>query len=165
MSREHSSANGGGLYWILQDERLERRHREVAGELRPADAVAAAGLHLAAQGRRRAVLLVLDADATEASLYTAEKVRRLLAALRVPLFVWTVDELAATPAAAGWGPVAEVGASLPRATAAYEAVKTELDSQRILWVVGRHLPRSIALTAEARETAELAGDLAEVTEP
>ncbi len=160
VSREHGAASGG-LYWILQDAKLERQHREVPGEQRPADAMAAAALHLSAQGRRRAVLLVLDADATEASLYTAEKVRRLLAAQRVPLFVWTVDELAATPTAAGWGPVAEVGRDLARAAAAYEAVKTELDGQRILWVVGRHLPRSIALTAEGREAAELAGDTPE----
>ncbi len=94
--------------------------------------------------------------------------RRYLSRLRVPLVVWSVREPpsdvykpgrgAAPPdAAAGppplldaseLGPVVEVS-SIKQLRAALNALRHELDGQRIVWVEGHHLPQQVELGPKA----------------
>ena len=62
---------------------------------RIADAVATAGLAAVNENRRRAVLLVLSGKEKDASRYDPATVRRFLAALRVPLYVWSLGRVRA----------------------------------------------------------------------
>ncbi|HET9211084.1 MAG TPA: hypothetical protein VFR03_11835, partial [Thermoanaerobaculia bacterium] len=123
--------------------------------LRFTDAVAVAGLEATTENRRRAVLLVLSPEVKDQSRYDPEVVRRYLATLRVPLFVWCVGDPQPGSAAAFWGQVEIIRQErdLRRAVAALREV---LDAQRIVMVDGRHLPQSIALTPKAAGV-ELAG--------
>ena len=107
-----------------------------------ADAVAVAGLNAFESFGRRAVLLVLGRSAEDASTYTPAVVRRYLDLLRVPLFVWTLED--AAPERSPWGEVAAVG-TRSSLRAAYARLRDSLDSQRILWVEGRYLPQEIEL--------------------
>jgi hypothetical protein len=123
---------------------------------RVADAVAVAGLEAMTENRRRAVLLLLSGNETQdASRYGAETVRRFLAAIRVPLHVWTLSSPAAGSLATAWGPAAEVQSTSGLA-GAVTALRRDLDSQRIVMVDGRHLPQSIRLGPAARDV-ELVG--------
>jgi hypothetical protein len=133
----------GGLGWLLSNVKL-------GGEVEPrlADAVAVAGLQAATEHRRRAVLLVLGRDAADASRYDPATVRRYLAALSVPLFVWSLEG-PDTPAAKAWGGAEDVS-NVRRLYAAVDRLTEELESQRIVWVEGRHLPQTIALTPAAK---------------
>jgi len=119
---------------------------EGAGPLRTGDAVAVAGLQAMAGAHRRAVVLVLDGS-TDASLYEPAMVRRYLAAIRVPLFVWSLDE--DTAHRKDWGPT-EVLYDSESLERAFRKVRTELERQRIVWIEGRHLPQSIRLSPAAR---------------
>jgi len=105
--------------------------RDATNGLRFADAAAVEGVQAADGGRRRAVVVVLD-GATDHSLYTPSVVRRYLASIGVPLFVWSV--LGPQPDLEGeWGPI--VDASTPfRVRKATEAVRAELETQRIAWL-------------------------------
>ncbi len=77
----------GGLRWILT--RVDNPVPEPRAP-RYADAVAVAGLHAFGTFRRRAVLLVMDANTIDASELSGDGVRRFLESLRVPLFVWSI---------------------------------------------------------------------------
>jgi hypothetical protein len=138
-SREFPGSEGG-FYWLLT---------AVSGEPSPnpprfADAVAVAGLQAMATGRRRAVVLLLDDTAKDASFYTPAQVRRYFESIRVPLHVWTVGR--STPLSGDWGGAIEITA--PRALdRAVEALRGELDRQRIAWIPGVHLPTEIAVQA------------------
>lgn len=152
----------GGLPWLLRRAGANGEPSpEGAAETpspeakRIADAVAVAGLEVTTENRRRAVLLVLSGDERDASGYDAAAVRRYLAALRVPLFVWTLGKPAPGSFAASWGPTEDVSA-VKNLYHAFEDLRTELRSQRIVLVEGRHLPQSITLTAAA-QGVELAG--------
>ena len=122
--------------------------------MRVADAVAAAGLAAMKENRRRAVLLVLAGGGEDASLYDAATIRRFLAALRVPLFVWSLTGSPPKSTAAEWG--AEEISQTWHVAGAAGRVRRELDAQRIVMVDGRHLPQSISLTPAAKGI-ELAG--------
>src|SRR5262249_45277150 len=76
--------------------------------LRFADAVAAAGVGAATGGQRRAVIFILSRK-HDSSTHGPREVRRYLAALGVPLFVWSPTE---TPpeGAEGWGEFDDVSA-------------------------------------------------------
>jgi hypothetical protein len=127
-----------------QDKPVERR------ELRIADAVAVAGLQALAENRRRAILLVFKGDESEdSSLYDPDTVRRFLAAIHVPLFVWTLDKPVPGSVATAWGPSQQVDRrrNVYRASA---QVRDELRSQRIVLVEGRYLPQSLALGPAAK---------------
>jgi hypothetical protein len=76
-------------------------------------------------------------------------VRHYLEAIHVPLFVWSLENPRRNPGVASWGDV-EVISSIPRLSKAVAELRTELASQRIVWLEGRHLPQSIALTPEAK---------------
>jgi hypothetical protein len=136
---------GGGAF------ASEGRH-----EMRIADAVAVAGLEALTDNRRRAVLLVLNGDELEDySRYDADRVRRFLATIHVPFFVWTLKKPVPGSFATSWGPTVEVDkvVDLYRAVA---DVRRELRDQRIVLVDGRFLPQSLALGPAARGV-ELAG--------
>lgn len=155
-----SDSRTGSLPWLLKtlrppaipgpwmvDRRMEDIH-PVTGPPRIADAVAVAGLQAAAENRRRAVLLVLSGDEKDASTYDPARVRRYLAALRVPLVVWTLDKPEPGSLAAAWGPSADISQAKTVYKAAAE-LRDLLDSQRIVLVDGRFLPQSIALAPQA----------------
>jgi hypothetical protein len=93
-----------------------------------ADAVAVAGLGSMFDGFRRAVVLVLS-HRKDVSENSPEMVRRYLAAIHVPLFVWSIDgprpDLSST-----WGSVDDVSSS-DLLKAATKRMLATLDSQRI----------------------------------
>ena len=99
--------------------------------LRFADAVAVAGIRAMTGAQRRAVVLVLS-HKPDASMHSPQAVRRYLAALGVPLFVWS--PMGETPkAAAGWGEVEDVS-SVHRLGLAVARLRRTLAEQRIAWV-------------------------------
>ena len=112
-----------------------------------ADAVAVAGLNAFESFGRRAVLLVLGRTTEDASSYKPAVVKRYLEMLRVPLFVWSLEDDA--PKGSPWGEVAGVGRR-SALRAAYARLRETLDSQRVLWVEGRYLPQQIELFDDAR---------------
>jgi hypothetical protein len=132
----------GGVHWLLT--RVEHPERPVKG-LHFADAAAVAGLQASAAGSRRAVVLVLGDESRDSSRYTPGAVRRYLALIRVPLFVWSLKSLSSQPLAAGWGKVEDISTSA-KLDAAVRRLKAELALQRIVWVQGRYLPQDITLS-------------------
>ena len=127
--------------------RLSNRSERVGAPQKLADAVAVAGLNACGTGRPRAVLLVVAHGAKDVSRFDAAAVRRYLAALHVPLLVWSADT--PDPALkAAWGTVDDftVIDGLDRG---FRALARDLETQRIVWVEGRHLPQSIALAPAA----------------
>lgn len=120
--------------------------RDGSEVLRPADAVAVAGLHAMAGGRRRAVVLVLDAESGDESVYDPIAVRRYLSSIRVPLHVWSLDR--DTSSMKAWGEVQEAW-SVAGLELAFRRASEELERQRIVLIEGRHLPQSIRLSPRA----------------
>ncbi len=127
--------------------RAETASDKFKTERRIADAVASAGLEAVKENRRRAVLLVLNGNEEDDSGYDSATVRRFLAALRVPLFVWYLQKPAPGSPTAAWGGVdATFIANVVDSTV---EIREELRSQRIVLVDGHHLPQSITLTPSA----------------
>ncbi|HZF07952.1 MAG TPA: hypothetical protein VFE33_04090 [Thermoanaerobaculia bacterium] len=139
-----------GLYWRLAFGGMTG----VEGPPHLVDAVAVAGLHALAGNHRRAVLLVLSGKTADASRHDAQAVRRYLNAIRVPLYVWSLVPPPYPAAVAAWGQVEDVS-TLAQMRRAYGRLGRDLASQRIVWLHGRHLPQSIALTEAAPRSAEL----------
>jgi hypothetical protein len=149
LSRELTPKDGG-LFWLLTGYTYLNPSK--AGEQRIADAVAVAGLQAAAENDRRAVVLVLGGHEADASRYDPATVRRYLEAVHVPLFVWNLYGTGSSAARAwteSWGKVEDIS-SMPKLEAAVSRLKAELDSQRIVWLDGRHLPQAIVLGPEAK---------------
>ena len=144
------TARDGGLFSYLTRSSLPKEPRNKTRQI--ADAVAVAGLQAAAGNDRRAVVLVLGRDDKDGSRYEPATVRRYLAAVHVPLFVWSLYGTD-TPTAQAWGheaePVEDVS-SLPKLERAVDRLKAELESQRVVWLDGRHLPQAIALGPAAQ---------------
>jgi hypothetical protein len=114
---------------------------------RLADAVAVAGLDADAEQSTRAVLLVLTPASVDASRYHGETVRRYLAALGVPLFVWSVGAPSAA-ADTAWGAIEDV--SQPSGLQqALRKIQDRLRDERMVWVEGRYLPQTIELGPSA----------------
>ncbi len=137
----------GGLFWLLTAIRppslpLERQ--------RLADAVAVAGMVAAARDRRRAVVLILGNDPRDSSQLTPSEVARYLDDLRVPHFVWRT----ADGGAGDWGEGRPI-TTLSRLERELKAVLRHLQSQRIVWIEGLHLPQAISL-AEGGEDVRMA---------
>ncbi len=145
MSREIGYEEGG-VFWHLTNGRL------LAGSAvekrRVADAVAVAGLQAAAENYRRAVVLVLGRDGEDASHYEPDVVRKYLESIHVPLFVWSLYG-PNTSAAKRWGEAEDIS-SVYKLSAAVARLRAELESQRIVWLEGRHLPQAIALSPSAQ---------------
>lgn len=139
----------GGLPWVMM-----RNPLPPSPQPRIADAVASAGLAAVTGNRRRAVLLVLSGGEQDSSQYDPARVRRFLAALRVPLFVWSLGNPKPGSTAAAWS--AEDVSMARHLNLAVDRIRSELDAQRIVMVDGRHLPQSIALSPAAAGL-ELAG--------
>lgn len=134
----------GGLLWLLTKWKPALQPLE---KQRLAEAVAGAAISAAMQNRRRAVVLIVGAEASDASQLTPQQVSTYLSRLRVPLAVWTTAEDATGVAA--WGPATSIS-SPGRLEKAYGQLKNELDRQRIVWLEGIHLPQSISLSPAAR---------------
>lgn len=137
------SAWDGGVFWFLA------RMRPLPygpADQRLADAVAVAGLSAAGRNRRRAVVLLTQGDAGDASQFSAAVAKRYLASLRVPLRVWSVDPL---PDASGWGEVVDVS-TLSALERAVEELSDQLERQRIVFVRGLHRPQDVVLGSAAR---------------
>ena len=88
-------------------------------------------------------------------LYDAARVRPFLAALRVPLFVWCLEDPAPGSPSAAWGECVNV-TSARNLLRGMDEIREELEAQRIIMVDGRHLPQAIGLS-EAAAGIELVG--------
>lgn len=114
-------------------------------DVRLADSVAVAGLIAASRSRRRAVILVTDAEVGSArsavGRFTPRAVTKFLGRLRVPLLVWTTGEDRNLP----WGEARRLTnpRSVERAIAELRRI---VDRQRIAWVRGLHLPQEIEVS-------------------
>jgi hypothetical protein len=137
------------------------------GEPHVADAVAIAGLSAAEKSRRRAVVLLLGSGATDGGPITAERARRCLSKLGVPLFVWDVSRAPAKgeqePASRAEGnvdarphwPEAVRVSGLTSLLGVFRSLEKELASQRIVWLKGRLNPAKVELTAAAGKGVSL----------
>lgn len=133
-----------GLTWLLSRVVQD----ESGNHPRTADAVAVAGLQAAGGSGPRAVLLFLGGEnSQDASRYAGPAVRRYLAALHVPLFVWAPRPPSESTKTA-WGAVEDVSTPLGL-DRAFQRLAEELNAQRIVHLEGRHLPQSIALSQSA----------------
>ncbi len=119
----------------------------LAGPLMMSDAVAVAGIRAAEGNGRRAVILLLGQEREDGSRFSVEAARRYLSALRVPLIVWDLSG-PAKDVPPGWGEPRPVD-NVDDLVRAVRRVRYQLDSQRIIWVNGRHLPQNIELSDEA----------------
>jgi hypothetical protein len=141
---EEFSSGDGGVLWLVAH--LRQREPGASETQRLADAVAAAALEAAGRDRRRAVVLLLgpESPATDESTLGAARVRRYLARIGVPFFVWCVDR-ESDPV---WGACTSLS-STGKIQRAANDVKHEIDRQRIVWLEGTLLPHTIALTPSA----------------
>jgi hypothetical protein len=145
MSRD-LTWNDGGMFWHLTNSRV--MEASAGSKRRIADAVAVAGLQASAENYRRAVVLVLGDEQDDASRYDPSTVRGYLESIHVPLFVWSLYG-PNTPAAKRWGGAEDVS-SVSKLSAAVARLRSELESQRIVWLEGRYLPQAIALSTTAQ---------------
>jgi hypothetical protein len=120
---------------------------ESASLPRIAEAVATAGLSATRRERRRAVVLLLGTEARDAGDLDAPTVRRYLARLRVPLHVWRVS-LEEPPAAADW-PEALDASTIEGLGEAFQVLRDDLKSQRVVWLEGRFVPSAVSVTGKA----------------
>ncbi|HPA50350.1 MAG TPA: hypothetical protein PLP50_02000 [Thermoanaerobaculia bacterium] len=137
------------------------------GEPRVADAVAISGLSAAEKSRRRAVVLLLGSGATDAGPITAERARRCLSKLGVPLHVWDVSRPPAKsakktaprppgpPNARSHWPEAVRVSGLTSLLGVFRSLEKDLSSQRIVWLKGRLNPAKVELTASAEKGVSL----------
>ena len=119
-----------------------------------ADAAAVAGLHAFGYQVPRAVLLIVaNGDVADASHLAPDAVRAYLAALGVPLHVWSLDRY--HPRSNAWGKVEDV--SIPwMLRSAYERLARDLGTQQIVWLKGRHLPQDVEILRPPGKPGELA---------
>jgi hypothetical protein len=143
-STQEFAPEDAGVYWLLARLRPPGRPGEPQNL---ADAVAVAGLNAAGRSRRRAVVLLLGPEPTDASELKPAEARGYLRSLRVPLRVWTMDPRE-VEAASGWEPTTLVSDPAALEQAVRELAES-LDRQRIVWVRGTYLPQEIALSPQA----------------
>jgi hypothetical protein len=153
---QSANVNGhdSGLGWALTN--LFFRAEEEEAEL-VAEAVSIAGLRAAASNRVRAVILVRSTESPPAPAGSLEpaNARGFLAALRVPLFYWTVgptregatDDWGEGVSVRGWGGVHDAVGDLVEA----------LRPQFLIWVEGLHKPGDVTLAADAPAGLRIAG--------
>jgi hypothetical protein len=136
------AASRGGVRWLLTRD-FSRSAGSTPRQF--ADAVAAAGLRALGEGRRRAVILLLSRTA-DTSYYMPAAVRQYLAAIGVPLFVWSLTG-PRPDLADSWGPVDDISTTenLRRAT---DRLRETLTVQRVAWVA---LDPLTSLRVQARE--------------
>jgi len=122
-------ADEAGLLWFLT--RPYDKYVDDAAPRQFADAVGVAGLNAITGAHRRAVVLVLS-HRDDASAHSAQSVRRYLASIGVPLFVWSATGPRPESRDA-WGDIADIS-SPSKLQAAVERLRAELASQRVAWV-------------------------------
>jgi hypothetical protein len=122
------TASTVGLVWLLT-----RQYRgDYFGEpIQLADALAVSGLRAIAESRRRAVILILG-KRRDSSINDPRAVRRYLADIGVPMFVWSVIG-PRTDLTDVWGEVEDVS-SLNGLRAAADKLRANLAAQRVAWV-------------------------------
>src|SRR5438270_6161766 len=123
------AADEAGLLWFLT--RPYEKFVDDAAPRQFADAVGVAGLNAITGAHRRAVVLVLS-PRDDASAHSARSVRRYLASIGVPLFVWSATgphpELRDA-----WGEIADISSPAKLQTAV-DRLRAELKLQRVAWV-------------------------------
>ena len=117
-----------------------------AGERRFADAVAVAGVSAAANGSRRAVVLVLGEGDRDHSSRAPSSIRHYLERIHVPLYVWSLSRGTPPklPPAAEWNEYDDIS-TVGKLHDAASRVQNDLSRQSIVWIEGRHLPQDITL--------------------
>ncbi len=116
------------------------------------DAIAVAGLHALERQTPRAVVLILGSDPADASELPPAVVRNYLAAIGVPLFVWSPHRRERDPSV--WGDVEDIS-DQGKLAHAFLLLDEELKRQQIAWVEGRYLPQAITLGQAAKGQAGL----------
>jgi hypothetical protein len=133
-----------GLHWLMTRIAFTE---ETSRKQRLADAVAAAAVRAAATKARRVVLLVIDDSVQDSSQFTPETVIRYLHRIQVPLVVWQTGP--SRNATTVWGANRIVG-NYNIVLGATKELQKLLESQRIAWLQGQHLPHEITLAESAR---------------
>jgi hypothetical protein len=131
FSGDFDGQSGGMVKHLLLEGEVRRGLMNEGHTMRFADATAVAGIQAADGGRRRAVVVLLD-GVVDGSRYAPSVVRRYLASIGVPLFVWSVTG-PRHDLEAEWGRIVDVS-GLDKLLRATEDVNRELDSQRIVWL-------------------------------
>lgn len=123
------NADEAGLLWFLT--RPYEKSVDDAAPRQFADAVGVAGLNAITGAHRRAVVLVLSLR-DDNSAHSARSVRRYLASIGVPLFVWSAAA-ARSELRNAWGDITDIS-SPSKLQAAVDRLREELKSQRVAWV-------------------------------
>jgi hypothetical protein len=123
------NADEAGLLWFLT--RPYDKFVDDAAPRQFADAVGVAGLNAITGAHRRAVVLVLS-PRDDASAHSARSVRRYLASIGVPLFVWSATG-ARSELRDAWGDITDIS-SPEKLQAGVDRLREELKSQRVTWV-------------------------------
>lgn len=128
-------ASGRGMVSVLRE-----RHRSPRGAKQRLDqAVAVAGYRAYGSGRPSAVVLLVGPDPSDAGPRSPAAVRTYLAALGVPLHVWS---LGGGRGAEEWGATADVETYLDLENAVGE-LRRDLERQRLVWLSGVALPQDV----------------------
>jgi hypothetical protein len=122
-------ASAGGLMWLLT-RAYSGRFDEHAPRLF-ADAAGVAGLNAVTGGNRRAVVVVLDHQ-KDGSAHDPASVRAYLAAIGVPLYVWSVTGPRPELQAA-WGAIDDISTPA-RLKASADRLRADLETQRVAWL-------------------------------
>ena len=136
------TSTSGGLHMLLTLPRAPA----VSKKPRFADAISVAALSASGRNRARAVLYITGGS-SDSSHLSPEVVRRYLAKLRVPLYVWAIDGSSAKKAER-WGSVTTLH-DHPTFLAAARRLLDDVAAQRIVWFEGVHLPQSISVAPGA----------------
>jgi hypothetical protein len=123
------NAGEAGVLWFLT--RPYEKFVDDAAPRQFADAVGVAGLNAITRAHRRAVVLVLS-PRDDASAHSPQSIRRYLASIGVPLFVWSATGPHAELRSA-WGEIDDIS-SPSKLLAAVDPLRAELQSQRVAWV-------------------------------
>jgi hypothetical protein len=111
--------------------------------LRFADAIAVAGLQAAASHRPRAVVLIVGSQYKDASQLTPQQTKEYLAAIGIPLYIWTTTAATATE----WGEARRIDGS-DRVRDAAADLLNDVRRQRIVWIAGDHMLSEIEVKGE-----------------
>jgi hypothetical protein len=130
--------SAGGFWWLLT-----RASRSAGAEppFRFADALAVAALKAAAEGTRRALILVEGDERRDSSALTPAQVRPYLERLGIPLRVWALN----ASERSDWASAPDDVGSDAGLQAAVTRLKKDLGTQALVWVAGEWNPTEIEL--------------------
>ncbi|MDH3403402.1 MAG: hypothetical protein OES32_02185 [Acidobacteriota bacterium] len=131
------TSRDGGIFWLLTRVRSPKIS---PASQRISDALAVAGVSVAAAGNRRAAVLLLGPEPADHSRFSAREAADFLAQLHVPVWIWSTAGEGDTP----WGRAADASSMAQIETQARLLAKS-LERQRIAWVRGIHPPMEITL--------------------